>query len=140
MLQNADLGVIYLKSGRYKESENLLMKARKADRNSAYANFYLAEVYEKTGRYQEAILLYEELLFSMSDYPKLYYQLGNAKAKSGNQSEGFYYYGYYYWYEGEIGNAQYHFAKAVSLLPEDSRKRAEAESMLKKIAKFVKDK
>ncbi len=136
----ADLGVIYLKSGRYEEALELLMETRKAEPDNAYASFYLGMVFEKTGKLQKAADLYEELLVTMPDYSKLYYQLANVKAKLGKQAEGFYYYAYYYWYEGDIGSAKYHFSRSVSLLPQEGRKKVNAENMLKKIAQFEKEK
>jgi predicted Zn-dependent protease len=136
----ADMGVIYLRAGRYKKALSQLQKARKADRSNAYATFYLAMAYEKNKKSQAAINLYEELLATMPDYTQLYYQLANAKASLGNKGEGYYYYGYYYWYEGNIGNAKHHFLKALSLLPQDSYLKTNAETMLKKIAEFEKEK
>jgi predicted Zn-dependent protease len=96
--------------------------------------------YEKKGKLQEASSLYEELLFTMPDYSKLYYQLANLQAKLNNQGEGFYYYGYYYWYEGDLMSARYHFSKSVELLPQDSQKKAAAQNMLRKITTFEKEK
>ena len=135
----ADLGVIYLKAGRYDDAMKLLQEVKKSEPNNEYASFYLAMVYEKTGRLQEAAALYEDLLEIMPDYTKLYYQLANLKAQQNRKDEGYYYYGYYYWYEGDLENARNHFAKSVALLPEDSRKRSDAEEMLKKITKFEKE-
>jgi predicted Zn-dependent protease len=135
----ADLGVIYLKSGRYDEALKLLQEAKRAERNNAYAGFYLAMAFEKTGKLQEASDLYEELLIMMPDYSQLYYQLANVKASLGKQGEGFYYYGYYYWYEGDLNSAKYHYSKALSLLPQDSQMKINAENMLKKIAQFEKE-
>jgi len=136
----ADLGVMYLRSGRYEEALVQLQEAKKAERNNAYTTFYLAMTLEKTGKVQAASDLYEELLVTISDYAKLYYQLANVKASLGQQGEGFYYYGYYYWYEGDLKNAQYHFSKAMTLLPQESYQKTNAEIMLKKIAQFEKDK
>ena len=136
----ADLGVIYLKSGRYNNALVQLQEARKADRNNAYATFNLARVLEKTGELKSATDLYEELLITMPDYSQLYYQLASVNALLGNQGEVFYYNGYYYWYEGKLKSAKYNYSKAVSLLPQDSRMRADAESMLQKIAEFEKEK
>jgi len=135
----ADLGVIYLKSGRYDEAVKLLQETNRAERNNGYANFYLAVALEKTGKLQEASDLYEELLVMMPDYTKLYYQLANVRASMGKQGEGFYYYGYYYWYEGDLNSAKYHYSKAVSLLPQESQMKVDAENMLKKIAQFEKE-
>ncbi len=135
----ADLGVIYFRSGRYDESLNLLQEARRAEHSNAYAGFYLAMLDEKTGKLQAASDLYEDLLAMMPDYAKLYYQLANLKAKIDKQDEGFYYYGYYYWYEGDLLNAKRHFSRAVSLLPQESRKKADAENMLSKIARIEKE-
>ena len=136
----ADLGVIYLKSGRYDEAVDLLQETKRAERNNGYANFYLAVAYEKMGKLQEAADLYEELLVTMPDYAKLYYQLANLKAKLAKQGEGFYYYGYYYWYEGDLKSAQYHFSRSVALLPQENQKKADAENMVRKIAEFEKEK
>jgi len=136
----ADLGVVYLKSGRYDNAIELLQESRRTQRNNGFANFYLAQAYEKTGRLQDASDLYEELLFMMPDYPKLYYQLANVKAKLGKQGEGFYYYGYYYWYEGDLMSAKYHFSKSVASLAQDNPKKANAEKMIQKIDKLEKEK
>ena len=43
----------------------------------------------------------------MPDYTKLYYQLANLKAKQNKQDEGFYYYGYYYWYANLFRSGAY---------------------------------
>jgi predicted Zn-dependent protease len=136
----ADLGVIFLKSGRYDEAVALLQETLRAEPHNGYASFYLASAYEKTGKLQDASDLYEELVPVLSDYSKLYYQLANLKAKLNRQDEGFYYYGYYYWYEGDLKSAQYHFSRAVELMPKDNRKKADAENMLQKIARFEKEK
>jgi predicted Zn-dependent protease len=136
----ADLGVILLKSGRYDEAVDLLQGAKRAERKNGYTSFYLAMALEKTGKLQEASDLYEELLIMMPDYSKLYYQLANLKAKTNDRDEGFYYYGYYYWFEGDLMSAKYHFSKAVELLPQESQKKAKAENMLRKISSFEKEK
>ena len=75
----------------------------------------------------------------MPDYSQLYYQLANIKGSLGKKGDGFYYYGYYYWYEGDLDSAKYHYSKAASLLPPDSQMKANAEDMLKKIATFEKE-
>lgn len=136
----ADLGIIYLKSGRYDKAADLLQQVLRAERNNGYAAFHLALAYEKTGRQKEAADLYEELLVMLPDYPKLYYQLANLKANMGNQGEGFYYYGYYYWYEGDLMNAKRHFTQSIAFLPQDSPQKVNAEILLQKIAKFEKEK
>ena len=136
----ADMGVIYLKSRRYDKAKELLQETRRTQRNNGFANFYLAQVFEKTGKLQEASDLYEEMLFMMPDYSKLYYQLANVKAQLGKQGEGFFYYGFYYWYEGDLMSAKYHFTKSAALLSQDNPKKAAAEKMLQKIGKLEKEK
>jgi len=136
----ADLGVIYLKSGRYDEAQVLLQETLQEERDNGYASFYLAMTFEKTGRLHEAAKMFEDLLNMMPDYAKLYYQLANLEAKLNNQGEGFYYYGYYYWYEGDLENAKNHFSRAMALLEQESPKRAAAENMLQKIARIEKQK
>jgi predicted Zn-dependent protease len=135
----ADLGVIYLNSGQYKNALVQLQEARKADRNNAYATFNLAQVLEKTGELKGATDLYEELLITMPDFSQLYYQLANVNALLGNQGEVYYYNGFYHWYEGDLKSAKYNYSKAVTLLPQDTRMRADAESMLQKIVEFEKE-
>jgi predicted Zn-dependent protease len=139
-LLKADLGIIYLNAGKYYEAKNLLQEAAESDDSDDFARFYLAMVDEKTGKLQEASDLYEGLLVKLPDYTKLYYQIANLKAKMNKEGEGFYYYGYYYWYEGDLVNARNHFSRAVTLLPKDSKMKTEAENMLKKIDRFEKDK
>ena len=134
----ADLGVIFLKAGRYQMALSQLQEADKNNRNDAYSTFYLALALEKTGKLEEAALLYEKLLARIPSYSQLYYQLANLKGKLDEKGEGFYYYGYYYWYEGDLDSAKYHYSKAIALLPQDSRMRAEAQNMLKKIARIEK--
>ncbi len=136
----ADLGVIYLKAGRYDAALKLLQEAERENHNDGFTDFYLAMLYEKIGKLQEASDLYEELLVAMPDYTKLYYQLANLKAKLNKEGEGFYYYGFYYFYEGDLINAKHHFSKSVALLPKDSRMKTEAENVLKKIDRFEKEK
>lgn len=139
-LLKADLGVIYLKSGRAAEAQDLLHGALQADRSNGFASFYLAMAYQKSGKLQEASDLFEELLLRMPDYTKLYYEMANLKAKLDSPEEGFYYYGYYYWYEGDLANARNYFSRAASLLPQDSMKKSNAENMLRKIDQFEKQK
>lgn len=134
-----DLGVIYLKSGNYKRAISMLQEAREAGSDNAYTDFNLAMAFEKAGKAREAALLYEKLLLLIPDYSKLYYRLANVKASLGEQGTGFYYYGYYYLYEGSLDKAQYHFSKAVTLLPTENHLRSDAEKMLKKIAGFKKE-
>ncbi|MFC1837306.1 M48 family metalloprotease [Thermodesulfobacteriota bacterium] len=135
----ADMGLIYLKSGQYEKAIAQLQEARKADRSNAYTTFYLAMAHEKNGRLQDAAYLYEELLDTIPDYAKLYYQLANVKGSLGKQEEGFYYYGYYYFYEGKLEKAKQHFSKALSLMTQDSPMKSNARNMLKKIASFEKE-
>jgi len=136
----ADLGVLYLKSGRFEEALFNLQEAHKAERNNAYATFYLAMTLAKTGKTKEASSLYEELLITIPDYAKLYYQLANVKASLGQQGEGFYYYGYYYWFEGNLNNARNYFTKAITILPSESYLKTNAETMVKRIDQFEKEK
>jgi predicted Zn-dependent protease len=135
----SDLGIIFLKAGKFNDALGLLQESRRAERSNAYASFYLALAYEKTGKLQEASDLYEELLVMMPDYAKLYYQLANLMAKLNKEEEGFYYYGYYYWHEGNLLSAKTHFSRAVALLPQENPKKADAENMLRKISRFEKE-
>lgn len=135
----ADLGVLYLKSGRYEAALNILLEAERLNQNNDFSRFYLAMLYDKTGRLQAASDLYESLLSTLPDYTKLYYQLANLKAKLDRKDEGFFYYGYYYWYEGDLDSARRYFSQAAAMLPKESRMKAEAENMLKKISRFTKE-
>ena len=135
-----DLGIIYLKAGRYQAALSQLQDAEKGQRGDAYTAFYLAQALEKNGRLQDAVDLYEKLLGIIPSYSQLYYQLANLNGRLDRKGEGFFYYGYYYLYEGDFDNAKYHFTKALALLPQDSSMRADAQNMLGKIAQFEKEK
>lgn len=134
-----DLGVIYLKAGRFQAALTQLREAEEKERRSAYTAYYLAQALEKSGRPQEAATLYEKLLDLIPSYSQLYYRLANLKGGLNKKDEGFYYFGHYYFYEGDLDSARYHYSKAVALLPQESQMRLEAQNMLKKIARFEKE-
>ena len=134
-----DLGIVFLKAGRYQAALSQLQDAEKNQRGDAYATFYLAQALEKNGRLQEAADLFEKMLGVIPDYSQLYYQLANLNGRIDRKGEGFFYYGFYYFYEGDFGNAKNYFTKAVSILPQDSRMRTDAQNMLDKIDRFEKE-
>lgn len=140
IILKADLALIALKAGRSDRALELLQEVRRVEPGNGYANFYLAQALEKNGKLAAAAGLYEEMLTMMPDYSKLHYRLANVKALSGAEGEGFYHYGYYYWYEGDLLNSRRHFSRAVSLLAPESQHRAEAQAMLQKIVRLEKEK
>ena len=133
-----DLGVIYYKSGRYKDGLELLLAARRLNPKDAYTIYNLALTYEKAGRPTEAVKFYKELILLAPDFTKVYFHLGNIMATKGNKGEGYYNLGIYYWYEGDLSSARHHFSQAVKHLPADSKLYDNSLKLLEKIAKYTK--
>jgi tetratricopeptide (TPR) repeat protein len=75
----------------------------------------------------------------MPDYSQMHYNLANLKGQMGKEGEGYHYFGYYYFYEGDFKKAKYNFSKAVSLLPEDNSRKSESKKMIDKITSFEKE-
>ena len=134
-----DLGIIHYKAGRDQEALGLLMDARRQEPKNAFTLYNLALVLEKAGRVEEAINYYEELTLLLPDFTRVYYQLGNIKATHGEQGEGYYNLGIYYWYEGDLPSAKHHFMQASKHLPADSKFHDNSQKMLEKIAKYQKE-
>jgi tetratricopeptide (TPR) repeat protein len=113
MLQ-VDLGVIFFEAGRYDEALPLFQLVAENDPDNSYATYYLARTLEQMGQLSEAASLYEKLLISLPDYPKLYYQLGNIKAGEGKTTESYYFLGSYYWLQGDMLLAKRSLSRAIT--------------------------
>lgn len=77
-----DIGVYYIELGQYGEAIPWLIKAKAAKRYESpqYPRFNLGRVYEKLGKWQEAIREYEEALELVPDYKLAYQALTRLQA------------------------------------------------------------
>ena len=72
----ANLGLVYLRMGKYKESEEQLFKAGKIDPSDADIKLLLSTVYQMDGRREEAIIVLQKALEIEPDHVKILYDLG----------------------------------------------------------------
>lgn len=133
-----DMGVILFQAGKYEEALHRFQTAHAAAPDCLYTSFYLARALQQKGEPDKALRLYEEILPSLPDYSRLYYQIGQIKAARNNKAEGYYYLGIYSWYEGEPETAKLHLGQAIKNLPAGSRLSGKAKEMLEKIRKLEK--
>ena len=73
-----NLGVVYVKSGRYPEATEEFKEAIRIKPDYADAHFNLGLAYRKLGKYREAIEAYGQAIRIKPDYAIAYYNLGVA--------------------------------------------------------------
>lgn len=98
-----DLGLIYLKQGKYTEAEMILLKVLEKDSENWQANFRLGLVYIEKGEYEKAVASLKKALSKaspLSQKAEVYYNLGLA-----------------YYKKGDIGSAKDAWMGAVKLDP-----------------------
>lgn len=128
-----DMGVILFEEGQQSKALQIMQKAVQISPNSAYASNYLATILEKTGDLERAASLYESVVEVIPNFQPAYQSLGNLKIKLGNEGDGHYYLGFYYWIDGDLIKAGFHFAKAFALLDTRDIRCARAQEMLEKV-------
>ncbi len=123
---NVDLARLYLESGALNRAEVILRKAYKRDPTDSYAAFQLAKVAALQGKVSEALGLYRELVKTMPEYSRLYYELGRLKAGQGETPISNFYLAKYYLYEGKGKYAKQYLRRAAKDkgLPEERRNEA----------------
>lgn len=134
-----DLAVLLFEAGRLNEALVLLREIRQSGREDLYAAFYYGLALEQAGKPEQAVPVYEELLESLPDYPRLYYQLGQIKASQGDVASAFYYLGVHNWYSGQAEAAKTNLQRSISTLPTGNPVRERAEAMMKRIESTEKE-
>ena len=84
----SSLGMLYAGLGRLSEAEPLFQKAFEFDKDNSDASFWLADVRQKQGRFDDAVEIMEQAVFSRKD-PELAMRcfLGNAYAMAGRMED-----------------------------------------------------
>ncbi len=84
----SSLGILYAGLGRLSEAEPLLQRALEFDKDNPDASFWLADVRQKQGRFDDAVEIMERSVFSM-EHPELARLcfLGNAYAMAGRMDD-----------------------------------------------------
>ncbi|MCK5233097.1 MAG: tetratricopeptide repeat protein, partial [Desulfobulbaceae bacterium] len=134
----ADRGVIHLQAGRYEKALESLGSAIRADPECVYASYYLARTYHQSGDLIRARDYYKDLLVRFPAYSRLYYNMSEIEAVSGQQPAAHYYLGMYNWLEGDRRLAKFHLKEAVKNLNLGNRIRSKADNMLDKIREIEK--
>jgi tetratricopeptide (TPR) repeat protein len=85
----ANLGLVYLRMGKYQEAEKQLFKAIKIDSKDADIRLLLATVYQMDDRRDEAITVLKEALTFAPDHVKILYDLSELfSTESDEKSQG----------------------------------------------------
>ncbi|MEA2084242.1 MAG: M48 family metalloprotease [Thermodesulfobacteriota bacterium] len=134
----ADRGVIHFQAGRYEKAIESLGSANRADPDCDYTSYYLARTYQQSGDSVRAQGYYKDLLTRFPTYSRLYYNMSEIEALSGQQPAAHYYLGVYHWLEGNRRLAKFHLKEAVKNLNLGNRIRTKADNMLDKIGKIDK--
>jgi Flp pilus assembly protein TadD len=119
----ADLGVAYLRAGRYEEAEEALLIAIELEPTLAKTRQALGALYLEMGRPEEAAAAFNTANVYDPDEPRIKYAIGEALEAQGQTEEAFAYYidlGTRYGMEGKPFPAIEPLRRAVRLKPEDS--------------------
>lgn len=126
----SDLGLIYFKSGRLKEAQNLFDKARNLDPGDWYASYNLAVSLTTSGNDERALALYKQLVGAMPDFSGGYFQIAGIYSRQGKQDLSHLNLGRSFYYKGQFKQATYHLQKAVEMMPGDQAVAREVEGLV----------
>jgi len=130
-----DKGIIEYESGHIHRAVDLLEAARIKNPSDMYSTFTLARIYlgqQDLNRAQRYLSL---VAAEMSEYPKVYFELGKLKSLQKKRGDSQYYLGKYNMFEGRLKLAKENFEKAKELKDTSEKFKKEAETMLELIEK-----
>jgi Flp pilus assembly protein TadD len=110
-----DLGMTYLKMGNPSQADINLSAALDVNPNDQEARFLLGRSQIEKGDLEGALKTLKGVLDSSPEYLPVYYSLGEAYEKTGQQGEAHYYLGVYYRKKGNPKNARFHLMRALEL-------------------------
>lgn len=133
-----DIGSAALSAGLMGRAEKNLRDALGLDSSDMYATFNLAKLLNKTGRQKEAKEYFGRVVYTMPEYSKVYFELGQIASTEQKAGEANYYLGKYYLYEGKLKLSKFNFNSALrdKKLPE--KMKSETTLLLEKIKKLKK--
>jgi predicted Zn-dependent protease len=133
-----DKGVILMAAGMNDKAEQVLREALERDRSDMYGVYSLAKLLLITGRQDEAVQYFTEVMYELPEYAKVYYELGQIAALNKQGGISSFYLGKYNLYEGKLTMAIFNFQSAIrdKSLPADMKN--ESKALLEKIKKLQK--
>jgi len=108
-----DLGWAYFLSGAYEKALNTLKSTPRLKDDGPEGYFYLGRSQAALGRYDEAVATFTELIEAYPHHTESLYFLGKVFGEQGNLAKAHYHLGQYYLKKEELGNATFHFNKAL---------------------------
>ncbi len=133
-----DKGVIEFESGKLSKSLITLTEAYRRDRGDLYAAFALANVHFRNNDLDKAEDLYLEVVESIPDYAKVYFELGRLKAQQNRNGDSSYYLGQYYLYQGKHRLSLGSFKNALKDPATDETLKKKAEQSLRVLERIRK--
>lgn len=127
----SDLGLIYFKSGRLNEAQNLFDKARNLDPGDWYASYNLAVSLTTSGNDERALALYKQLVGAMHDFSGGYFQIAGIYSRQGKQDLSHLNLGRSFYFKGQFKQATYHLQKAKEMMAADQAVQSEIDERFK---------
>jgi predicted Zn-dependent protease len=127
----SDLGLIYFKSGRLSEAQNLFDRARNLDPGDWYASYNLAVSLTTSGDDERALTLYRQLVGAMPDFSGGYFQIAGIYSRQGKQDHAHLNLGRSFYFKGKFKTATYHLERARQMLAADPAVVTEIDDMMK---------
>ncbi len=125
-----DLGIVELQDGYKDRALALIQNAYERNPNDHWAIFQLARVWLTLGNLQKAEKYFTKLQELTPTYSKLYYELGELKARQGKGGESLYFLGKYYLYEGKLKLATDRLKKALRKATLPQKQKNDIDKML----------
>ncbi|TWI73187.1 putative Zn-dependent protease [Desulfobotulus alkaliphilus] len=130
----SDLGRIRFHAGQ-PEAAILLLKNVAPETGDPEVFFDLGRAYAALGHYEEAVKTYEEVLRMAPDLIGARYALGEVLGRMGRDGLAHYHLGRYHHGTRNFSNADFHYARSISLLAEDSPESRDARERREAIAR-----
>jgi len=132
-----ELGIVYFLSGKVDQAiedlEALRFTPGQGQQNDLMTLYYLGRGYQEKGDFAKALPLLLKVQRERPEFTDIYYHLGSAYGRAGQQGLSHFYFGKYFKLKQERNNALLHFRTAIDLLERGSPEREEAQSEIKEL-------
>ncbi len=133
-----DIGVVLAKSGQFADAIATLEKSTRQQGRDLYGLFFLAKSYQAIGQAARAEQLYTTISYSLPEYSKVYFELGQLAANRGDTALASLYLGKYFLYEGKMERAKFSVQQVLKDSSANPEIKAAAEKILEKLEEIKK--
>ena len=126
-----DLAEVYFSAGRYGEALELLKSGLGYGPQEVRARWLLARSYQELKFNAKAREEFLKLEKDLSDFPPFHFYLGKLLSDLGEEGRAHYEFGRYFALKGDFRVANYHYQKALKVLPPEDPLREKIEKKLR---------